>query len=143
MSGFEIAGIVLGAFSVLADGVKDAHSPYQKLKRWWSFGIAFEDFLLRLDTERVAFLQNLENLLGSVDISDTQKEALLSDAQCRLWNEPQVQAALRRRITDQYFDWYRTILSDIRDTLEEVNRLLPVGSVSGPSSHHGSTTVQV
>jgi len=142
MSGFEIAGIVLGAFSVLADGVKDAYGPYQKLKRWWSFGIAFEDFLLRLDTERVAFLQNLQGLLGSVDIPEAQKEMLQADVQCHLWNEPHVQAALRRRITDPYFDWYIAVLSDIREALEEVNRLLLVGSVSGSSCQRGGAIIE-
>jgi len=114
---------------VLADATKDAHGPYQKLKRWWRFGIAFEAFLLRLDTERVAFLQNLDNLLSLTDIPDAEKELLMGDLHCSLWNDPRVQAKLRHRITDPYFDWYITTLSDIREALKEISGLLPVGMV--------------
>ncbi|KAM7203213.1 hypothetical protein V8F20_004155 [Naviculisporaceae sp. PSN 640] len=52
MSGFEVAGIVLAAFTVLVDAGKDSKGLIRKAKDWWKFGLAFEDFLLRLDTER-------------------------------------------------------------------------------------------
>ena len=73
---------------MLADAAKDARGPYQKLRQWWSFGIAFDDFLLPLDTERVAFLQNLDTLLSSADIPDTQRGLLMRDPHCVLWNDP-------------------------------------------------------
>ncbi|KAK1750908.1 hypothetical protein QBC47DRAFT_392869 [Echria macrotheca] len=129
MSGFEIAGVVLGAFPILTDALKDARGPYQKVKRWWNFSIAFEDFLLRLDTERVAFLQNLDNLLTSASIPEPDKQLLMLDPRCDLWYSPSIQAALRARISDPYFDWYITVLSDIREALDEIKEFLPVGKM--------------
>ncbi|KAK4160461.1 hypothetical protein QBC43DRAFT_112712 [Cladorrhinum sp. PSN259] len=98
----------------------------KKTKRWWSFGIALEDFLLRLDTERVAFIQNLDNLLRSVDITDAEKQSLMRDPHCARWHDPHVQAELRRRITAQYYGWYISVLGDIREAILEINNCLPI-----------------
>lgn len=129
MSGFEITGIVLAAFSILVDAGKDSKGIVRKARNWWSFGLAFEDFMLRLDTERVAFLQNLDILLSSTDISEERREILKNDMTSQLWNDRTVQDNLKHRIGPLYYDWYITVLKEIHQALRETMDLLPVNEV--------------
>ncbi|KAK4220468.1 hypothetical protein QBC38DRAFT_505710 [Podospora fimiseda] len=41
------------------------------------------------------------------------------------WDNPVIQAELRRRILTQYYGWYISILTDIQGALHEVNQFLP------------------
>ncbi|KAK3391144.1 hypothetical protein B0H63DRAFT_508351 [Podospora didyma] len=104
---FEIAGIVLATFSVLEDAGKDSQGLIQK-------------------RSRVAFLQNLEYLPVSVDISDEQKLLLMEDPHCRLWHDLEIQFELRRRITAPYYGWYISVLSDLQEALKEITEFLPI-----------------
>ncbi|KAF4448824.1 hypothetical protein F53441_7816 [Fusarium austroafricanum] len=49
MSGFEVAGIVLGAFPILYETAKDLNTRYRDLKSWWQFEVEFEDFVSAID----------------------------------------------------------------------------------------------
>lgn len=70
MSGFEIAGIVLGAFLLLFDSCKDLRSAFRSLKSWWRFETDFDNFVAAIQREQIAFSQNLEILIDPLDLPD-------------------------------------------------------------------------
>lgn len=47
MSGFEIAGVVLGAFPIVMSGLERYRKAFEPLKSWWKFQRTFEVFILR------------------------------------------------------------------------------------------------
>lgn len=130
MSGFEIAGIVLGAFPILYDAAKDLNARYRDLKSWWQFELQFENFVSAVDREFVAFTQNQEILLVPLNLPDAELEVLLNDPDTLLWHEPRIQALLRKRLQSRYYTWYMQQLKDINDAISKLLDLLPADKVS-------------
>ncbi|KAJ4205896.1 hypothetical protein NW759_014373 [Fusarium solani] len=79
MSGFEIAGIVLGGFPILYEAAKTAKSRYKDLKWWWRFETEFEDFISVVDREFISFSLNQEILLSPLDILNSERDILQND----------------------------------------------------------------
>lgn len=130
MTGFEIAGIALGIFPVLYETGKDIRERYKHLKEWWKFESAFTSFLQAIETEHIAFSQNLELLLAPLDISLEEKRVLEEDCKSPFWHDPSIQVKLRERIQNRYYSWYMVQLKDINDALQELRSFLPVEKAS-------------
>ncbi|CCF44936.1 hypothetical protein CH063_14177 [Colletotrichum higginsianum] len=79
MSGFEIAGVVLGAFPILCGTAKNLGTMFKKTKWWWQFETSFENFVSTIATQEIAYIQVLERLLGPLDVTeaDSDKDRLL------------------------------------------------------------------
>ncbi|KAK7418604.1 hypothetical protein QQZ08_011188 [Neonectria magnoliae] len=58
MSGFEVAGIVLGAFPILVESCEDLRSAFRSLKSWWRFENDFDNFV---------FVEQLAGINSAVD----------------------------------------------------------------------------
>jgi hypothetical protein len=140
MSGFEIACEILGVFPILYDGGKDLKGVYRNFRTWWRFDREFEDFISGIDREHIAFSQNLDILLSSLDLSDDDRERLQNGVDSRLWHQPHIQQELRRRLQDRYYPWFVRQLTDIDEALKELHGLLPIGKVGarGSTSWNGS-----
>ncbi|RSL97580.1 hypothetical protein CEP52_010805 [Fusarium oligoseptatum] len=115
MSGFEIAGIVLGGFPILYEAAKTAKSRYQDLKWWWRFETEFEDFISVVDREFISFSLNQEILLSPLDILNNEREILQNDPDTLLWHEPRIQAQLRKRLRNRYYTWASMVDQDRKD----------------------------
>ena len=130
MSGFEIVGVILGAFPLICEGGKDAKGFYKNIKTWWRFEREFENFIAAVDREHIAFCLNVEILLAPIDLTDDERDALLQQGpDSSLWYESRIQAELKHRVKDRYFPWLMRQLKDICDCLTELHRLLPLGKV--------------
>ncbi|KZL84295.1 hypothetical protein CI238_11149 [Colletotrichum incanum] len=118
MSGFEIAGVVLGAFPILCDTAKDLGTVFKKTKSWWQFETSFENFVSTIATQEIAYIQVLERLLDPLDITDGDYESLLRDPRSSLWHEHHIQEELRQCLP-QNNELYRlqTSFSDEKDRL--------------------------
>jgi hypothetical protein len=51
MSGFEIAGLALGAFPLLLDAAKGLRSRYKDARAWWQYERILEDFITSLEED--------------------------------------------------------------------------------------------
>ncbi|KAK7417459.1 hypothetical protein QQX98_004579 [Neonectria punicea] len=129
MSGFEIAGLALGAFPLLLGSAKKARGFFEGTKMWWRFETEFDDFVSAVEREYIAFSQIIEILLAPLDISDADQERLLNDPDTTLWHQPDIQAELRRRIQSRYHEWFMTQLNDIINAVTELHGLLPIDKV--------------
>ncbi|KAM0429635.1 hypothetical protein ACHAPT_006240 [Fusarium lateritium] len=128
MSGFEVAGVVLGAFPILYDGAKDLRGFFKDVRSWWRFEREYEDFILDVEKEHIAFSQILEILLDPVDeLSQEEKDTLQSDPNSSLWFELRVQSSLIRRVQKKHYGWFMRQLGNINEALEELHQLLPIG----------------
>lgn len=126
MSGFEIAGIVLGGFPILIEAAKPLSRYFQGAERWWHFKRGFMTLISTIEDESVAYSQNLELLLTPVDIDPEAKASLQEDSRSKLWHDPEIQAKLRNRIKIQYMPWFLRQLLEMRETLDELRGILPI-----------------
>ncbi|KAK7422979.1 hypothetical protein QQX98_001269 [Neonectria punicea] len=129
MSGFEVAGIVLGAFPILTESCKDLRSVFRSVKSWWRFENDFDNFVAAIQREQIAFSQNLEILIDPLDLPDVDKETLQNDSGSDLWHQPRVQMQLRRRVQGRYHEWFMEQLADINSAVNKLHKLLPIGKV--------------
>ncbi|RFN48580.1 protein prib [Fusarium flagelliforme] len=127
MSGFEIAGVVLGLFPIVCDTAKDLSGVFRDAQSWWRFEREFEDFILEIEKQQIAFSQILEILFDPLhQLSLTEREALESQPNSPLWFDLRIQAVLRDRIRQKYLGWFMRQLGDINDALKELLGLLPI-----------------
>ncbi|KAI8715959.1 hypothetical protein NCS52_01105000 [Fusarium sp. LHS14.1] len=126
MTGFEIAGIVLGGFPILVEPSKPLSRYYQGAGRWWRFKRDFMTLVSTVEDQSIAFSQNLRLLLAPVDIDPETKAILLQDPGSKLWHDPVIQAKLKKRIESQYISWFWKQLMEMRDALDELYGMLPI-----------------
>lgn len=130
MSGFEIAGIVLGGFPLLQEAAQGLRGVFGDVKTWWRFEMEFEVFISSIETEHIKYSLGLEILLSDLDISDEDRERLQNDPTCGLWYNPRIKAHLRQRIQDRYYGWFMGQLNDINTALQDLHGILTSGKVS-------------
>ncbi|KAJ4327710.1 hypothetical protein N0V84_001817 [Fusarium piperis] len=140
MSGFEIAGIVLGGFPILIETAKPLSLYFQAAERWWHFKRDFMTLISTMEDESIAYSQNLELLLTPVDISSEAKASLQEDSGSKLWHDPEIQAKLRSRVKVQYMSWFLRQLLEMRQNLDELFSMLPINK-NGEVDFPRTTTV--
>ena len=130
MSGFEIAGVVLGLFPIVCDTAKDLRGVFQDAQSWWRFEREFEDFVLEIEKQQIAYSQILEILFDPLhQLSSTEREALESNPNSPLWFDLRIQAVLKDRIRQKYMGWFMRQLDHINDALKDLLSLLPLEKV--------------
>lgn len=129
MSGFEIAGIVLGVFPLIQESAKGLRSVFSGAKTWWRFEREFESLVATIELECIKYSQNLEILLAEVDISEDDKDRLQNDSTCTLWYDTHIQVQLKQKIQQRYYDWFMKQLNEIHSTLNSLHDLLRNGKV--------------
>ncbi|KAI0116547.1 hypothetical protein GGR51DRAFT_546053 [Nemania sp. FL0031] len=129
MSGFEIVGVVLGAYPILYDTAKDLRGASKKVKSWWFFEREFDDFVSEVQKEWIAFSQILEILLDPIDLTPDERQRLQDEPECSLWHESHVQTQIRERITPKYYEWFMGQLLDMNNALNELHSMLPIANV--------------
>lgn len=138
MSGFEIAGVVLGLFPIVCDAAKDLRGVAKDAQSWWQFQTSFDDFIARLYTERVYFDQAIVALLDPLqELSNQDLEALRYNTNPSLWHDLRIQAMLANRIDPSHLSWFMRQLKDIIDALKELSNMLPFERVRVPSMKGG------
>ena len=130
MSGFEIAGVILGLFPIVCDTAKDLRGVFRDAQSWWRFERDFEDFILEIEKQQIAYSQILEILFDPLhQLSLTEREALESNPSSPLWFDLHIQRVLKDRIQPRYMGWFMRQLGDVNDALTELISLLPIEKV--------------
>jgi len=138
MSGFEIAGVALGAFPILLEGAKSLRGVYRDAKAWWEFEREFDDFVAAVEWESIAFSQSLDIMLESfADLSTEDRDILHNSPGDCLWLETRIQAELERRIpVEQQRRWFLGELRKLGIVLAELYAMLPATKVSWIYIYH-------
>jgi hypothetical protein len=119
MSGFEIAGVVLGSIPLIisalehySDGVimtLDDISPnslkmvqVSTIKSMQKYESVFEYLHVAFVTNLTIYRNSLEELLSPLQLSDTQLYRLLEKSDHVAWNDPELITSLRERLGTSY-----------------------------------------
>jgi hypothetical protein len=125
MSGFEIAGIVLGAFPLALEALENYRNVARTFGFWWEIRYEYQKCSSELKYHRLAFGRNLKLLLLPLVEDDGQIRQLLADPGGEGWKEPHVAKHLEGRLHDSY-EIYLEIVSEMQRTMEKLNDELSV-----------------
>lgn len=121
MSGFEIAGIVLGSLPLLVTALE---AYCQFMRDWHKAPSELKSLNRQLTTER-AKLYNVCDLLISDVVEQKEIEAMLRNPFGPLWRIPETNKKIRRRLCDSY-DPFEQAIVEIQEALDNIMRHLRV-----------------
>ncbi|KAH9235900.1 hypothetical protein K456DRAFT_1737248 [Colletotrichum gloeosporioides 23] len=129
MSGIEVAGLVLGAFPLVLDGLKELETPIKRMKFYWKFQTKFEIFLADVNKERIVYDQNLDLILAFLDLNPHDEHAFPGGIPDSFWGEPKIAEDLKRKLKHHHFHEFIAELRKMHGALEGLYTLLPIQKV--------------
>ncbi|KAK3309627.1 uncharacterized protein B0T15DRAFT_8968 [Chaetomium strumarium] len=121
MSGFEVAGVVLGTLPLVITAV-EAYINF--LKDWGRITSELKSIHRQLTTERAKLYNVCDQLLGDV-VPQKDIEPMLADPFGPLWQHDQTKTKIRRRLWNSYDSFEETVL-EIQKALETVQQRLRI-----------------
>jgi hypothetical protein len=129
MSGFEIAGVVLGAFPVAIEAL----DKYREIARmwgfWWEIRSEYQKCSSEIKYHRLSSNRNLKQLLLPLVADQSQIQKLLAEPGGTLWREPGIEDQLKDRLQDSY-ELYLEIVQQLQRTMQNLNEELAVDKVA-------------
>ncbi|KAF4462726.1 hypothetical protein FALBO_10464 [Fusarium albosuccineum] len=122
MSGFEIAGVVLGSIPLVVSTLENYKNGLRTIQRYRRYDREIQSLIRNLETERVK-LQNLcEKLLDGL-VPPSRIDAMVENPGGDLWFEEETQKKIRARLWKSWdvFEW---TLRDIQTSIQEVYETL-------------------
>lgn len=131
MSGFEIAGIVLGGLPIVFKAAENYKQGLEPLIKWRRYQSNFRNFVSDVDIERQMFDGLCTRLLGYTDLSQEQKNLLLTGQDSTGWCSSETEIALKKRLGASY-DSCQYLLNLMGEDLLKLQEILSLkdGSVS-------------
>jgi hypothetical protein len=112
MSGFEIAGLILGAFPILISALKGYGELARKVGLWNSIRQEYQKSKNEINAQHVQFIGNLRRLLLTVGVDDARISRLLADPRGGEWE------------AEDLARWFQDHLQDSHDVLlETINEM--------------------
>jgi hypothetical protein len=125
MSGFEVAGVVLGAFPLLLSALEGYKNAATKARLWLNIRGEYEKCRHEVKAQEVALKSNLRILLLPLDIDNTKISRLLGAPGGDEWNDADITSQLKDRLHDSYEVFMETVRS-IGDAAERLREELVV-----------------
>lgn len=129
MSGFEVAGLVLGALPIIISALESYEKSAGAIQRWRSYQRELRTLARGLETERVNLQNVFERLLIRIaDAPDIEK--MIENPFGPLWKEehnPEVYHKIRQRLwrSARVFEGN---VNEIHKALEELQEKLNIGA---------------
>ncbi|KAI8211608.1 hypothetical protein K4K52_010122 [Colletotrichum sp. SAR 10_76] len=130
MSGFEVAGIVLGTIPLLISALEHYKEGISTIRAWRNYDRELRSLIRNLQTERVRFQDVCEKLLVGL-VSQRQIESMVDDPFGPAWQEEKVRAKIEARLW-RSFNNFEDIVKDMEEAAKEMRTKLdlqPDGTV--------------
>ncbi|KAL9112020.1 MAG: hypothetical protein Q9227_003640 [Pyrenula ochraceoflavens] len=124
MSGIEVAGLALAIFPVVISGIKAFAEGVETMRTWRRYRRGLEGYKRQLETQRIWYLDTLEELLGFVDSEEELKD-LIKEPGGEPWQKPEYKVRLRERLGHSY-DLYLATIDDLFDALHMFKQKLGI-----------------
>lgn len=131
MSGFEIAGLVLGGFPIVLKCLEEYRRVLEPIDEWWHFNVRFNGFVNDIRHQLLLYHTNIAQLLDPIVPSNDDFLQLASNLNDPRWKDGSLDRALRRRLGSEV-DRVMRHIQRIHCSIEEVKSLLLIrdGQVS-------------
>lgn len=126
MSGIELAGLVLGAFPIALAALGKYRDVAETLGTFWRIRREHQQWTHSLNICKLAFEQNLEELLLPLIVDDDELQWLVQNPDAPKWRDPELEDRLRERLPKSY-GLYLETMSRIQHVMVEVTQELGVG----------------
>lgn len=123
MSGFEIAGIVLGAFPIAVSALQGYRRAAQMVDCWHEIRREHSKCSHEIQFHRLRYTCTLKRLLLPLVVDDDTIARLVADPGGHSWKAPLIADALEKRLQDSYTLYFETI-SEMRRTIDDLNEEL-------------------
>lgn len=139
MSGFEVAGVVLGTIPLLISALEHYKEGISTIRTWRNYDRELRSLIRNLETERVRFQDICEKLLVGL-VSQCQIESMVDDPFGPAWHEERIRAKIQARLW-RSFSNFEDIVKDMEEATKEMMTKLdlqPDGTVRASLSRiHG------
>ncbi len=121
MSGFEVAGIVLGSIPLVVTAI-EAYVTF--MKDWGKAPAELKSLNRQLTTERAKLYNVCDQLLSDI-VPQRDIEPMLQEPMGPLWQTKEANDKIRRMLWNSYAPFEKTVL-EIQDALEDMMERLKV-----------------
>ncbi|KAI0532831.1 hypothetical protein GGR58DRAFT_517408 [Xylaria digitata] len=118
MSGFEIAGIVLGALPLVISALNSYSDGISTLKRWRRYNRELRSIVRTLETESVKLQNVCEKLLIGI-VPEPQIEEMVRDPFGDLWRSRETERRIRFRLWKGFASFKETLI-EIKGAIDEI-----------------------
>ncbi|KAK4212993.1 hypothetical protein QBC37DRAFT_464729 [Rhypophila decipiens] len=129
MSGFEIAGVVLGAFPIALHLLDDYRKLAVRANLWRKIKLEHAKCRNDVEFQRVALSSNLRQLILPLLVDDNKANRLLLEPGGESWKDPAIDGLLRDRLGHTY-DLYLDYIRGMGDVMVELNKELCMDSTA-------------
>ena len=131
MSGIEAAGIALAIFPILVDGISRFTEGLRSIGYWGRCRVLLEDYAGVIESQKVYYLDTLDELLSDIVGSEDEMAQLMSEPNGPAWKASQHDQQLRQRLGLSYDVYLRTLnnMVDRLQALREKLGICPSGKV--------------
>ncbi|RSL74711.1 hypothetical protein CEP51_011480 [Fusarium floridanum] len=127
MSGFEIAGVVLGAFPIALSALEKYREGAKRVDLFYAIRREHKKCRDDLVFNNLLFKSNLRRLLLPLVVDDDKIEELLSAPGGPGWREKELDNLLQKRMKDGY-TLYFDCIAEMKRIMDELNRVLALDS---------------
>lgn len=127
MSGFEVAGIVLGAFPIAITAVEEFRDVAKRLKLFYAVRTEYKRCRDQLAYNQILFKTNLRRLLLPLVVDDDKIEELLADPSGLGWKEKPLDDLLKKRLKGTYGTYFEFV-KEMGTIMDELNEELALDS---------------
>ncbi len=120
MSGFEIAGIVLGSIPLVISALEHYSRGLSTIQRWRKYHRELQTLIRNLQTEQVKLQNVCEKLLVGV-VPASEIEAMIDEPAGPLWRRDAVETRVRARLWKSYVV-FQEIVVNISEAISEIQR---------------------
>lgn len=120
MSGFEVAGIVLGAFPLAISALEGYRQLARRMKFFHEIREEYQKCLNDLRYNRLRFHRNIKQLLIPLGADKAEVNDLLANPGGEVWSNHPIATALEARLEESY-SLYLDTIDSIKITMDELN----------------------
>ncbi|KAK7439446.1 hypothetical protein Landi51_11116 [Colletotrichum acutatum] len=125
MSGFEIAGAVLGGFPILLNCIEYYHGAFEPMENWWHFRNHLIEFVDDIRHQNMRYHENLIQLLDPIIPDNESLMTLIGDPTDLRWKDGSLEDHLKDRFPSELDRFLRTI-ERMHDVMLELYKVLQI-----------------
>jgi hypothetical protein len=125
MSGFEIAGVVLGSVPIIVAALQFYMKGASTIQKWKFYTRELKCLIRNLETEKVKLQNVCEKLLVGI-APTTQIEEMIDDPFGPLWQDREIFGKVRLRLW-RSFKIFEETIKDMNEVVEEIKEKLNIG----------------
>ena len=129
MSGFEIAGVVLGAFPLALSALEKYREIATRLGVFYKIRLEYKKWRDDLEFHQLLFIRHLRQLLLPLVVDDDKIQELLSSPGGDRWKDQSTALLLEKRLGDSH-PLYLRYINGIERVIDNINRELSTDSRS-------------